>query len=193
MYLRIGAVAVACATAGTAAGIATSSAKTATKAKATTSQARASQGTTGASGVVVGMRGHGPGGLGGLGGGAIHSVSVVANKAGTGFDTVTQDSGTMTSVDTTADTVTLTEGTSSTTYKDVTVTVPDSAKVYLDGAPSTLAKLAAKDRVTVTQSSDGTFTVVADDGSAPAGAPGNGGPPASGPASGTTGASGATA
>jgi hypothetical protein len=133
----------------------------------------------------------GPGhpGFGGPGGPSIHSVSVQLNQAGTGYVTVTSDSGKLQSVDTSASTVTLVEGLSSNPYKTVTLSVPSGATVSLDGKTSSLGALAAGDHVVVSSSSDGTSTVFATDssftppmghggpgGPGPAGAPGDGGP-----------------
>jgi hypothetical protein len=110
---------------------------------------------------------------------AIHSVSVVPNKEGTGFDTVTTDSGTVQSVS--GQQLTITEGTKSATYQTVTLTIPAGATVQLDGKSATLSELQSGDRVTVSENSDGTSTVSAGDASfMPTGAQGGGMPPSQG-------------
>lgn len=100
----------------------------------------------------------GPGGPAGGGpGGTVHSTSVLLNKAGTAYITVTSDSGTVKSVDATAGSLVITEGTKSVTYKTVTLTIPSDAKVILDGKSSALEKLTEGDRVSVSSSSEGTI------------------------------------
>lgn len=150
-----GAVAGACALAGVLGGIAEGSAAKGHSAhKATQASGTAPLGRFGPGGR------HGGGGFGGF---SIHSVAVVPNQAGTGFETVTSDSGTVKSVDASSHTITITEGTTSTTYGTPTVSVPAAAKVILDGKSSSLSSLAAGDRVRVSSSSDGTATVFAFD------------------------------
>ncbi|HEV3048633.1 MAG TPA: hypothetical protein VGY13_14860 [Solirubrobacteraceae bacterium] len=118
--------------------------------------------------------GGGPGGAGGFGGpgGAVHSVSVVPNKAGDGFVTVTSDRGTIKSVDAGASTITLVEGTKSATYQTPTITIPSGASVTLDGKSSSLGALAAEDQVTVISSSEGTTVFATDPSFKPEGGPG---------------------
>ena len=179
-----GLVAGACALAGTLGGIAESSA-----ASKPSAHRHAADTTTTTSGTQSAGWGGGPPGGGGPrgagggpggGGGSIHSVSVQLNQAGTGYVTVTSDGGTLKSVDTTADTVTIVEGLSSTPYATATVSVPASATVTLDGKTSTLGALVAGDHVNVSSSSDGTTTVFATDSSFTPpqghGGPGGGGP-----------------
>jgi hypothetical protein len=189
----IGSIAAACAAAALTAGIAegsgTSQGTTSTQASSTSSAA--------------GMPGHGAGdGAPGPGGGAVHSVSVVLNKARTAFVTQTSDRGTVEGVDASAGAVTILEGTKSITYKTVTVTIPSTASVSLDGKTSTLSALVKGDRVSVSSSSDGTDVIAADSSFRPEGGPGGGGakgqmppgeaPSSSGSASGaTTGTTGA--
>jgi hypothetical protein len=131
--------------------------------------------------------------LGGPGGGSVHSVSEVLNKAGTAYISQTTDSGTITSVDATADTVTLKEGTSTVTYATPTVTIASGAGVTLDGNTSSLSALVAGDHVTITSSSDGTTVFATDASFHPAqgpggnggwGGPGPQGPPPSGSSAG---------
>lgn len=176
-----GLVAGACALAGTLGGIASS---TAAKSNSSTRiHATASTGTTGAGGPAGFPGGPGRGfGPGGGPGGDIHSVSVELNQARTGYVTVTEDGGTIQSVDTGAGTLTVVEGLSSSPYKTVTLTIPSAATIQLDGKSSTLSALASGDHVEVRSSSDGTTTVFATDSSfTPAGhgGPGDwhGGPP----------------
>ena len=57
----------------------------------------------------------------------VHAVQVVPNKAGDGFDTVTEDSGTVKSVSGAA--LTITEGTDKATYATPTLTIPAGATV----------------------------------------------------------------
>jgi hypothetical protein len=112
-----------------------------------------------------------------MGGPPIHSVSVVANKQGTGFDTITADSGTFQSLS--GQQLTITEGTKTLTYKTVTLTIPAGASVQRDGKSAQLSELQSGDHVSVFENSDGTTTVNAADSSfKPAGWPGGpGGPP----------------
>src|SRR5205085_6270131 len=65
-------------------------------------------------------------GYGAFGGPAVHSESVVLNKAGTAFENVTLDNGTVKSVS--GDQLTITESANNVTYKDVTITVPSNAR-----------------------------------------------------------------
>jgi hypothetical protein len=102
-------------------------------------------------------------GPGGMGGPAIHSVSVVVNKAGTGFDTVTQDSGTVQSVS--GQNLSIVEGSKTLTYKTVTLTIPAGASVQRDGKSAELSELQAGDHVSVREDSEGTSVVTAMDSS----------------------------
>jgi hypothetical protein len=188
-----GLVAGTCALIGALGGIAEGSAAAKSHAKVHS----AVQTTSSTSGTPSGGPGGGPpGGPGGFGprdgGPSIHSVSVQLNQAGTGYVTVTSDSGTIQSVDTTGDTVTVVEGLSSSPYATTKLSVPSGATIQLDGKTSTLSALAAGDHVVVSSSSDGTTTVFATDSSFSPGQ-GHGGPgggwqggPPSGPSSSTT-------
>jgi hypothetical protein len=142
----IGSIAAACAAAALTAGIAEGSGTT-------TQSSTATQPSTTSGAPMPGHDGHGgpPGGRGpgGGGGGAVHSVDVVLNKAKTAYITQTSDEGTIESVDSSGGSITLLEGTKAVTYKTVTVTVPSSATVTLDGKSSTLSALVAGDRVSV--------------------------------------------
>jgi len=167
----IGAALAACALAGAGAGIAQS---------ATGNSASHSRATQSSSSRPF------PGGpMGGPGGGAVHSVSVVLNRAGTAFVTQTTDRGTIKSVDAGAGTITITEGTKTVTYETPTLTIPAGATVTLDGKSSSLASLAAGDHVAVSSSSDGTTVFAMDSLFKPDGGPGHGGPPQGMPPSGT--------
>jgi hypothetical protein len=176
----IGSIAAACAAAALTAGIAEGSGTT-------TQSSTATQPST-TSGAMPGHGGRGgpPGGHG-PGGQAVHSVDVVLNKAKNAYITQTTDDGTVESVDSSGGSITLLEGTKSVTYKTVTVTVPSSATVTLDGKSSTLGALVAGDHVSISSSSDGTDVIAMDSsfkpegGSPPAGAQGQA-PPGEGSA-----------
>jgi hypothetical protein len=117
---------------------------------------------------------HGPGE------GAVHSVSVVPDKAGTSFITLTSDRGTVKSVDSAGATITIAEGTKSATYKTLTLTVPSGAKVIRDGKTASLDEIKAEDDVSVSSSSEGTTVFAMDSSFRPEHAPGRGGPPGMG-------------
>ncbi len=117
-----------------------------------------------------------PGGGPGGGRGGVHSESVVLNKKGDAFITVTTDSGKIKSIDTGAGTIEVTEEANSVTYKTVTLTIPSGSSVMLDGKTSSLEGLAAGDHVSVSSSSEGTTVFAADSSFHPEG-PGHGGPP----------------
>ena len=108
-------------------------------------------------------------------GGSVHSVSEVLDKAGTTYISQTTDSGTITSVDATADTITLKEGTSKVTYATPTITIASGADVTLDGSTSSLSALAAGDHATITSSSDGTTVFATDASFHPSQGPGGNG------------------
>ena len=117
---------------------------------------------------------HGPGG------GAVHSVSVVPNKAGTAFVTLTSDRGTVQSVDSSAGTITIVEGTEKATYKTLTLDVPSGAKVTRDGTTASLGEIEVKDHVSVSSSSEGARVFAMDSSFRPEHGPGMGGPPGMG-------------
>ena len=170
-----GTLASVLAAAGIIGGIAESSASTTSQSPTTTTTSQSATTTTsGAYTPGTGGRGFGHFGHGGFGArGAIHSVSVQPNQAHTGYVTVTTDNGTLKSVDTTANTVTLVEGIATSPYATPTIAVPTNASVTLDGTTSTLAGLAAGDHITIRSSSDGTSTVFATNASfSPARGPG---------------------
>lgn len=91
---------------------------------------------------------------------AVHAEEVVLNQAGTAFITQTEDSGTVSSVS--GDQLAVKEGTTTVTYKTVTLTIPSGATINRNGAKAALTDLKAGDHVRVTSSSDGT-TVFAGD------------------------------
>jgi hypothetical protein len=130
-----------CAIVGTAAGIAGSSAATSKS-----------------SGKAARANGH-PGPPGGplrhAGGPPVHSEEVVLNKARDGFITVTTDAGVVKSLS--GNELTITEGTKTVTYKNVTVTVPGNATVDRNGSKASLSALEVGDHVVVHRSSEGTF------------------------------------
>lgn len=123
--------------------------------------------------------GHGRGFGGPPHGPAVHAEEVVLNKAGTAFITETDDRGKVKSVS--GNDVTITEGVGNVTYKDVTVTVPDSATVVRNGNTAKLSDLVAGDHVDVSSSSDGTRVFAADASFRPARGPGHGRGPGPGP------------
>ena len=106
-----------------------------------------------------------PGPMGRAGQPAVHSVSVVLDKAGTAFITQTTDQGKIESVDTSAGSIKVVEGANSVTYQTIRASaIPSSASIDLDGKTIALSDLAAGDRVSVSSSSEGT-TVFATDSS----------------------------
>lgn len=132
------AIGALCAIAGTGAGIAGSSAATGSKSRKSASASHAGR----------------PGGPFRFAGGPpVHSEAVVLNKAGDAFITVTTDAGKVKSVS--GDELTITEGTKTITYKDVTLTIPSDATVYRNGSKASLSDLQEGDHVMVSRSSDG--------------------------------------
>jgi hypothetical protein len=95
----------------------------------------------------------------GIAGPPVHAVEIVPNKAGDGFDTVTQDSGTAKSVS--GSSLTITEGTDNATYATPTLTIPTDASVERDFQSATLAEIQPGDHVIVSASSNGTTNVFA--------------------------------
>jgi hypothetical protein len=156
----------ACALLGTGVGIAGAGAAT------STTKARSSQSTTtNANRPPDGMRR----------GMSVHSEEVVLDKAGDKFITETEDNGVVKSVS--GNDLTLTEGTKTVTYKDVTTTIADGATIMRNGKTAQLSDLKAGDHVHVSQSSDGTNVFAGDDSFRPPhGGPGGpGGPPPGAP------------
>jgi hypothetical protein len=150
--VRTGAVGAVCALAGSAIGIAGSSASSPAKPGPPRLMF------AGPRVAVAGpMLGFGP--LSGAAGPPVHSDAIVPNEKG-GFDTVTMDRGSFTSLS--GDQLTITEGTKSATYKTVTLTIPSSATVRRNGEKAELSDLKAGDEVTVMQSPNGTFVAAHD-------------------------------
>src|SRR3954468_11350487 len=94
---------------------------------------------------------HGPGGPG------VHSESVVPNKAGNGFITVTSDAGKVKSIS--GNDITIDESVGNLHYKDVTVTVPDGATVIRNHAKASVSDIKAGDEVRVIASSEQTIVI----------------------------------
>jgi type II secretory pathway pseudopilin PulG len=108
-----------------------------------------------------GMRPGGPG-PGFFLGGPVHAEAVIPNKDGTGFVTVTEDSGVLSSLDGT--TLHIKEGTDKATYKDdVPVDVGSDAKVFRNHAAAKLSDLKSGDHVHVIQGGPRGNVVVAED------------------------------
>jgi hypothetical protein len=174
----IGVVAAICALAALTAAIAQGSGTTkgsSAKSKTPTAHGAQSPGPT-----PPGAMGGPDGDMHGPDGGAVHSVSVVPDKAGTSFITLTTDRGTVKSVDSAGATITIAEGTKSATYKTLTLNVPSGAKVIRDGRTASLAEIKAEDRASVSSSSEGTTVFAMDSSFHPEHGPGSGGPPGMG-------------
>jgi hypothetical protein len=77
----------------------------------------------------------------------------VPNEKG-GFDTVTMDRGSFSSLS--GDQLTITEGTKAATYKTLTLTIPSGATVRRNGQAAKLSDLKSGDTVMVLQSPHGT-------------------------------------
>ena len=148
--MRMSAVGAVCALAGATAGIAGSSASSSKPTKSAVASA--------AIAVGPGVRfGFGP--LADAAGPPVHSDTVVPNEKG-GFDTVTMDRGSFSSLS--GDQLTISEGTKSATYKTVTLTIPSNATVRRNGADAQLSDLKAGDEVFVVQSPSRTLVVAHD-------------------------------
>jgi hypothetical protein len=168
------AIAAACALAVVATALAASG-----NTHRSTATRHAAAGTTGEAGA---QGPHGPGGPGWHA--VVHSESVVPNRKGDAFITVTSDGGTIKSVDAGASTITIAEGVKSLTYKTVTLTIPSGATVLLDGKSSSVGSLAAEDHVIVSSSSEGTTVFATDSSFQPLGMGHGGLPPGAGPPAG---------
>src|SRR3954452_6049441 len=106
--------------------------------------------------------GPGPGPMRGPMFGPVHSEAVIPNADGTGFDTVTSDSGTLNSVDDT--TVHVKEGTDKKTYKDdVAIDVGNDAEVFRNHEKAKLSDLKPGDHVHVIQAPKGNVVIAEDD------------------------------
>jgi hypothetical protein len=141
--VRIGVVGAVCAVAGGAAGIAGSSASSSHAAKSAESGAAIAEGP----GPLLRL------GIGDAAGPPVHSDMVVPNQKG-GFDTITMDHGSFSSLS--GDKLTITEGTKTATYKTVTLTIPSSATVRRNDQAAQLSDLKSGDTVLIAQSPNGT-------------------------------------
>ena len=149
---QLGLVIAVCAVAGAIAGIAGSAAAPSKKSpnKSSAAAARAAAAHHAGFPGFFGFRGPG-----------VHSESVVLNKAGDGFITVTSDAGKVKSVN--GNEVTIDESIGNVHYKDVTVTIPDDATVYRNHAKAKVSDLKADDNIRVVASSEDTFVVAETD------------------------------
>jgi hypothetical protein len=171
-FVKAGAVAAGCAVVGAAAGIAGSAAApSSSKAPPWRIEAK---------------RMHAGPLRGAFGGPPVHFEAVVPKRSGSGFETVTGDSGKLKSRS--GNDLTITEGTPTQTYKDVTITIPSNATIFRNGAKASLDALKDGDHVRVSQSPDGTFVMARDasfrprfEGRHPHWGRGPGGPPPYGP------------
>jgi hypothetical protein len=148
--LKAMAAGTACVALGAAAGIVGASAAPTTKAAAPSSK-------SGAPTPPQILKEHGAGRFRTLGPGigpAVHATVVVLNKAGTGFITVTEDSGTVQSVS--GNQLTIKEAVGKVTYRTVTLTIPSGATITRNLSKVALSALKSGDRVRVAQSSEGT-------------------------------------
>ena len=84
----------------------------------------------------------------------MHASVVELNKAGTGFITVTEDSGTVQSVS--GNSLTIKEAVGKVVYRTVTLTIPSSATITRNFSKAALSTLKSGDRVRVEQSNEGT-------------------------------------
>ena len=98
---------------------------------------------------------------------AVHASVVVLNKAGTGFITATEDSGTVQSVS--GDQLTVKEAVGTVVYKTVTLTIPSGTTISRNFATASLSALKRGDRVRVVQSSEGTDVMAVDTSTLPRG------------------------
>lgn len=173
--LRAGLAVAACAAVGAAGGIVGSAAAPSkTKAKSSSS-ARAAADANG--GPRPGLRHGGPGGPGH----AVHAEEIVLDKAGDAYITQTEDQGIVKTVS--GNDVTITEGTDTVPYKDVTVTLPSGATIMRNGAKAAAGDLKAGDHIHVEQSADGAFVFAGDASFRPPGGPrDHDGPPPAPPA-----------
>jgi hypothetical protein len=152
--LRLSIVGALCAIAGAAAGIAGSSA----------SSTPAPHPRIGLGGRGFFFFKHGPlagasGPLADVSGPPVHIEAVVPKRGG-GFETVTMDRGSFSSLS--ASQLTINEGTKTATYKTVTVTIPSGATVRRNGVPAQLSDLKPGDDVTVVQSPRSTVVIAND-------------------------------
>jgi hypothetical protein len=144
---QLGVVIVVCALVGALAGIAGSAAAPSKSSKKKSSSAAATKRAFPRHAFFF----HGPGGPG------VHSETVVPNKAGDGFITVTSDAGKVKSIS--GNDITIDESVGSLHYKDVTVTVPDGATVIRNHAKASLSDIKTGDEVRVIASSEQTIVI----------------------------------
>ena len=148
--MRTGAVGAICALAGATAGIAGSSASSSKPTNTAVAPAAIVDG--------PGVRfKFGP--LADAAGPPVHSDTVVPNEKG-GFDTVTMDRGSFSSLS--GNQLTITEGTKTATYKTVTLTIPSGATVRRNGEAAKLSDLKSGDTVMVMQSPKATVVAAND-------------------------------
>ena len=148
--MRTGAVGAVCALVGATAGIAGSSASSSKPTKTAAAPAAIAAGP----GVLLRF---GP--LADAAGPPVHSDTVVPNEKG-GFDTVTMDRGSFSSLS--GNQLTITEGTKTATYKTVTLTIPSGATVHRNGEAAKLSDLKSGDTVMVMQSPKATVVAAND-------------------------------
>jgi hypothetical protein len=144
---QLGVVIVVCALVGALAGIAGSAAAPSKSSKKKSSSAAATKRALPRHAFFF----HGPGGPG------VHSETVVPNKAGDGFITVTSDAGKVKSIS--GNDITIDESVGNLHYKDVTVTVPDGATVIRNHAKASLSDIKTGDEVRVIASSEQTIVI----------------------------------
>jgi hypothetical protein len=144
--LRTSGVGVLCAVAGGAAGIAGTSASSSRTLGAPNFEHR--------HGFLFGA-----GRLADAAGPPVHSNAVVPNKSG-GFDTITMDRGSFSSLS--GDQLTITEGTKTATYKTVTLTIASGATIRRNEEKAQLVDLKAGDAVSVLQSPKATVVIARD-------------------------------
>jgi hypothetical protein len=144
--LRVSSVGALCAIAGAAAGIAGSSASSSPVPR-----------------LRIGLGGHGfffkHGPFADASGPPVH-VDAVVPKQGGGFETVTVDRGSFTSLS--ANQLTINEGTRTATYKTVTLTIPSGATIRRNGVQAQLSDLRSGDEVAVMQSPPHTVVIAHD-------------------------------
>jgi hypothetical protein len=148
--MRMSAVGAVCALAGATAGIAGSSASSSKPTKTALPWAAIA----GSPGPLLAF---GP--RADAAGPPIHSDAVVPNDK-RGFDTVTMDRGSFSSLS--GDQLTITEGTKTATYKTVTLAIPSGATVRRNGEAAKLSDLKSGDTVMVMQSPKATVVAAND-------------------------------
>jgi len=97
--------------------------------------------------------------LAGVSGPPVH-VEAVVPKQGGGFETLTMDRGSFSSLS--GSQLTIKEGTKTATYKTVSVTIPSGATVRRNDASAQLTELKPGDQVTVVQSPSSTVVIAND-------------------------------